>query len=319
MHEALRLSRPIPSLRDPLVLAAFWGWNDGTASAVSALRFLAERWGAEEFATIDPDRFYDLTVARPRRVVEGDRSNLRWPGTRFYVARPAPLERDLLLIVGREPALRWKEYATLVHEVLDAVGANDLLFVGTRPGTVPHTRPSPLTLSDADPYFAELFGLPVQTVRYEGPTGIATVLALELRPAGRRIGRLTALVPYYVDFGPNPRAMIALGEALDRALGTSTRLAAVRSRVDGFAAQVGERLAEADDPRELAELVRQLEERYDAGDPEVLGFVPDPEWAAAAEAEDAELPPSEDVLLGIEELLRELQDGDEPPTSAGSR
>ena len=159
MHEALRLSRPLPALRDPLVLAAFWGWNDGTASAVSALRFMAERWGAEELGTVDADRFYDLTVARPRRVVEGDRGGVRWPGTRFYVARPAPLERDLLLIVGREPALRWREDGERVHEVLDAVGARDLLLIGTRPGAVPHTRPTPLTLGDADPYFAELLGL----------------------------------------------------------------------------------------------------------------------------------------------------------------
>ena len=70
MHDALWVTGQLSSLRDPVVLAAFWGWGDTTGSALGALRYLRNAWQANEVATVDPDRFYDLSVTRPRRVVE---------------------------------------------------------------------------------------------------------------------------------------------------------------------------------------------------------------------------------------------------------
>jgi hypothetical protein len=56
-----------PTLHQPVLVAAFEGWNDAGEAATFAARFLSERWDAEPFATIDPEEFFDFTSARPRR------------------------------------------------------------------------------------------------------------------------------------------------------------------------------------------------------------------------------------------------------------
>jgi len=52
-------------LRRPVLIAAFEGWNDAGDGASAAGAYLARRWGAEPFATIDPDEFFDFTATRP--------------------------------------------------------------------------------------------------------------------------------------------------------------------------------------------------------------------------------------------------------------
>jgi hypothetical protein len=289
MHESLRLSvRELSRLDDPIVVAAFWGWSDGTGSAMATARYLRNEWNATELASIDPDEFYDLTVARPVIRRRGTEVTVRWPGTRFHVAHPTGSTRDVVFIVGREPALRWQQYANLVAEFMEEIGARRFIAMGTRPALVPHTRPAPVMLSDADPEIEEMFGLKSEASRYEGPTGIQSVVIAHLRSLGMQTGRLSALVPNYVSGAPNPRAIIALIECLDRALGTRTDLEPVRAEIPGFDDQV---IETSEDPSGMRANVERLEEQFDATSP------------APETAED--LPSTDEMLQGIEELLRQ--------------
>src|SRR5438309_2213430 len=71
-----------PTLHQPVLVGAFEGWNDAGEAATFAAKFLAERWDAEPFATIDPEDFFDFTSTRPH--VQLDESNMRevvWPTT----------------------------------------------------------------------------------------------------------------------------------------------------------------------------------------------------------------------------------------------
>lgn len=223
MHESLKLQAEPRPLRDPILLVAFRGWNDATGTAVMALRYLREQWGATELAELDPEPFYDFTVQRPfRRNVDGD-SVVRWPTGRFYGAAPAGAGRDFVLLSGREPGLRWQMFAEAVADLAGAVGASACLCIGTRGAATPHKRPSPVDLSNADPKFEELFGLRSCTPADQGPTRINTVLSAHLRSLGTRTGQPSALVPHYVG-AANPKAMLALVETLDRGFGTSSRL-----------------------------------------------------------------------------------------------
>src|SRR5690349_1836990 len=61
-----------PTLHKPVVVAAFEGWNDAGEAATFAARFLAERWDAEPFATIDPEEFFDFTSTRPQVRLDDD-------------------------------------------------------------------------------------------------------------------------------------------------------------------------------------------------------------------------------------------------------
>ena len=69
-----------PSLRRPVLVAAFEGWNDAADAASGAADFLAGQWDARAFASIDPEEFYDFTSVRPRvRLVDGVTRHVDWP------------------------------------------------------------------------------------------------------------------------------------------------------------------------------------------------------------------------------------------------
>ncbi len=298
MHASLRLSSELPQLDDPLVIAAFWGWSDSTGSAMGAFRHLREAWNATEVATVDPERFYDLTVARPQQQLKDGEPTIRWPGTRFYVAHPAGSGHNFVLLGGREPNFAWHTYAELVADFMQGVGAHRFLALGSRPGPVPHTRPSPLVLSDADGYFERLFARASQARPYEGPTGIHTIVSLHLRELGISTARLNAVVPAYLNVGPNPRAMLALVQDLNRALDVSTPVESLLDEIESFSSRMEAGISKLPDAQAMRARLGQLEEQYDA-------------LAATERQSDiGTLPSSDELLRNIEDLLRHHRDKD---------
>ncbi len=301
MHPSVRLSVPrLERLADSIVIAAFRGWHDGTGSAVAAIRYLRAEWGAEEVADLDPDRYYDLTVARPHVQLRGDERIIRWPGTRFYVAPHVEGTRDVVLLAGREPSLAWRSYCDAISDVISELGASTFIALGSRPALVPHTRPALLGLADADPDLEELFGLEANRTGYQGPTGIQTVLGLHLRARGVQTARLTVRIPSYVTAGPNPMAALALVEKLDVATGRHTSLEALHSSVADFERQTEAALDQLDDPRQMRGQIADMERAYDEIAP-----------APTPAARETELPSSESLIGDIEELLREQRRGPE--------
>ena len=61
-----------PAIRQPVVIAAFEGWNDAGDAASTAARYLAERWDAELVAEIDPEEFIDFSSTRPQVQFDDD-------------------------------------------------------------------------------------------------------------------------------------------------------------------------------------------------------------------------------------------------------
>ncbi len=260
---------------------------------MGTVRYLRDAWNATEVATVDPDRFYDLTVSRPRQYrTDGGPPRIRWPGTRFHIARPPGSARDVVLLAGREPSLRWREYSAVVAELMQDIGARQFLSLGSRPAAVPHTRPSPIVLADADTELRALFDREAEESRYQGPTGIQTVIVQYLRSLGMQAARLSALVPAYLTVGPSPHAMIALAEELDRVLGCSTALDNVREEITPFELQVEASLSQLPDPAQMRDEIRRLEQQYDVASAEQ----PAPGPAA--------LPSADELVRGIEDLLR---------------
>ena len=301
MHESLRPVGELKRLRDPLLIGAFWGWGDGTGSAMGTIRYLRAEWGATEVATIDPDRFYDLTVARPRSQPRNGVPNIRWPGTRFHVASPPGADRDVVLLAGREPSLAWREYAALVADFMREVGSTQFLALGSRPAMIPHTRPAPVLLIDSDAYFEELTGRKSEPSTYQGPTGIQTVISLHLKQEGFRTGRISALVPGYVNIGPNPRAVAALVQALNRALGSNTSIEPLLGEIDAYDERTTEALSQLADPAQMRDQIRQMEALYDS-DPTAQQDLREPARPALP---DGELPSGEELIEGIESFFRQ--------------
>src|SRR5215212_7121152 len=110
MTEELRISER-PSLERPVLIAAFRGWNDGGQGASLAGAFLARAWEAERFADIDPEGYYDFQATRPQvSLVDGLTRQIDWPENAFYHGVLEGTERDVVLLLGIEPSLRWRTF-----------------------------------------------------------------------------------------------------------------------------------------------------------------------------------------------------------------
>jgi predicted ATP-grasp superfamily ATP-dependent carboligase len=258
MAEELRIVER-PSLRRPILICAFRGWNDGGQGASLAAGFLARSWGAERFADIDPEEFFDFQVTRPHvSLVEGTTRRVDWPETTFMHAPIPGLDRDAVILLGIEPNMRWRRVGDLVAGLGDEVGVELVVTLGSLLADVPHTRPSPVTGSASDQQLIEELGL--ERSRYEGPTGIVGVLHDAFYRRGISAVSLWSAVPHYVSLAPSPRAALALCERLGSLLGASIDTAELQEASEAYAEQVSQAVAS---DAETAAYVEELEQRTD--------------------------------------------------------
>jgi predicted ATP-grasp superfamily ATP-dependent carboligase len=248
-----------PELTRPVLVAAFRGWNDGAQAASLAAGYLVRLWGAEQFAEVDPEGFFDFQATRPHvSLVDGVTRQIDWPETAFYHAKPGRLDRDVVLLLGIEPNIRWRAFTDLVVGQTQELGIELVVTLGALLADVPHTRPSPVTGSASDPELVRELGL--STSRYEGPTGIVGVLHDACNKAGIPSASLWAAVPHYVSLTPSPRAAAALCERLGGLLGTEIDTAELSQAAETYEEQVSQAVA-ADE--ETAAYVEELERRAD--------------------------------------------------------
>jgi proteasome assembly chaperone (PAC2) family protein len=259
MAEELRIhSRP--ELEKPVLLAAFRGWNDGAQAASLAAGYLAKTWDAEQFAEIDPEDFFDFQATRPHVSLEdGLTRRIEWPETGFYHARPEGLDRDVVLLLGIEPNLRWRTFTELVVGLAGELEVELMITLGALLADVPHTRPAPVTGSATDSELVERLGLSAS--RYEGPTGIVGVLHDACREADIPSASLWAAVPHYVSLTPSPRAAVALCERLGSLIGVDIDVEELEEAAQSYEEQVSEAVASDE---ETASYVEELERRSDS-------------------------------------------------------
>ena len=258
MTDELRIDER-PELERPVLVAAFRGWNDGAQAASLAAGYLAKTWGAERFAEVDPENFFDFQAARPHvSLEEGLTRRIDWPETVFYHARPGGLDRDVVLLLGIEPNLRWRTFTDLVVGLAEDLGIEMLITLGALLADVPHTRPAPVTGSATDKELVERLGLSAS--RYEGPTGIVGVLHDVCGKRGIPSASLWASVPHYVSLTPSPRGALALCERLGSVLGIDIDAAELEEAAANYEEQVSEAVASDE---ETAAYVDELERRSD--------------------------------------------------------
>lgn len=258
----------LPSLHDPVMLAAFEGWNDAGEAASGALAHLEEVWHASPIAALDPENYHDFQVTRPMvGLDENGRRRITWPTTRLSWARPPGSRRDVVLVRGIEPSMRWRAFT---EEILGYAGRLDvrmLVTLGALLADVPHTRPIPISSTSEDERLMERLAL--EPSRYEGPTGIVGVLHDAAARAGLPGLSLWAAVPHYVGQSPSPKAMLALLRRVEELLDVTVPLGELPEDARAWERGVDELAAE---DAEIAEYVRQLEEAKDTAElPEASG------------------------------------------------
>lgn len=253
-------------LRDPIVIAAFEGWNDAAEAATGVVDHLIDQWDAEVAGAIDPEEFYDFQVKRPTVAFDDDGvRRLTWPTTRMYVARPPGLDHDIVLVRGLEPNMRWRAFCA---ELLAGIEEARLVVVlGALLADSPHTRPIPVTASASDPDLVERFGL--EPSRYEGPTGITGVFSDACARVGVPAVSIWAAVPHYIAHAPCPKASLALLGRAESLLNIPLPEGDLPDEARAW--QRGADELSAEDP-EVAEYVATLEQQRDTTElPEATG------------------------------------------------
>jgi proteasome assembly chaperone (PAC2) family protein len=287
--QPLRWERRPDGLRAPALICAFKGWNDAGESATSALTYMGMGLEATRFATIDPEEFLDFQSTRPEvKLVDGLSREIEWPEWEIYEARVPRAPRDLILLSGPEPSMRWRTYCQTVVELAEALGVQLVVTLGALLADVPHSRPVSVTGMASDLGLIERMDLQAPT--YEGPTGITGVLHAACAEAGLPSCSLWAAVPHYVAVVPNPKGALAILRRLETLVGVNVDASSLEE-------------AAADYERQVSRAVEM--------DPEVQAFVERLEKAADEEegSPDPSQLPSGDVLAReFQRFLRQRGD-----------
>ncbi|POX39210.1 hypothetical protein C3486_19235 [Streptomyces sp. Ru73] len=258
----------VPELIDPVMVAAFEGWNDAGDAASAAVAHLDREWKGEVFAALDAEDYYDFQVNRPTVFMEDGVRKITWPTTRLSVVRVGGEKpRDLVLVRGIEPSMRWRSFCNEILGFAHELGVEMLVVLGALLGDTPHTRPVPVSGVTSDPDLARTMDL--EESKYEGPTGIVGILQEACTHAGVPAVSLWAAVPHYVSQPPNPKATLALLNRLEDLLDLRIPLGELSE--DARAWQLGVDQLAAEDS-EVAEYVQSLEEARDTAElPEASG------------------------------------------------
>jgi len=285
-----------PPLRSPILVCAFAGWNDAAGSATTALTTAAESLDAELIAQVDPEEFFDFQANRPTiSLTEGETREIEWPGNVLMTATPQGADRDLVLLAGTEPNLRWRTFSDGIAETAEALGVEMVVTLGALIADVAHSLPVPITGLASDQSLVERLDL--QRSNYEGPTGVVGVLHDACNRRGIPSASLWAAVPHYVAAVPNPKAALALLRRLEGLVEVAVDASELEDETESFERQVSN--AVSANP-EIEELVQRLER----------------EQAEQLSLSD-EIPSGEALARQFERYLRQQGPGPEPGEGGG--
>jgi proteasome assembly chaperone (PAC2) family protein len=265
----------IPLLREPIMIMAFSGWNDAAEAASGAVEHLLSGWRdknddvlPELIANVESEDFYDFQVNRP--VVSIDESEIRsitWPSTQVFGMTIPSMSRDLVIVTGVEPSMKWKSFTSDILDLADDLEVSLIVSLGSLLADVPHTRPITVTGTGAHPSIAHRLGVSVS--KYEGPTGILGIIQDGCMRRGIDAISLWAAVPHYAANAPSPKATLALINTLEEFLNIKIPLSDLPDRADAWENEVNDLAAE---DSEIAEYVKALEESKDAAElPDISG------------------------------------------------
>jgi proteasome assembly chaperone (PAC2) family protein len=257
------------------MILAFNGWNDAADGASGALEHLLSAWSDKDddvvpqlIADVEPEEFYDFQVNRPQ--VSIDESSIRsitWPGTQVFGLVIPTMKRDLVIVRGVEPSMRWKRFTSDLLDLADDLEVSLVITLGSLLADTPHTRPIAVTATGAHPNIADQLGVSVS--RYEGPTGILGIIQDGCLRRGIDAISLWAAVPHYASNSPSPKASLALINSLEDFLNVEIPFGSLQTESDEWEKSIDELAAEDTD---VAEYVKALEESKDANDlPDISG------------------------------------------------
>ena len=255
----IRWGNEPPTLRAPVLLAAFEGWNDAGHAATMAARHFISRWNATETANIDPEHFYDFISTRPHVAFDQFQTRtLTWPTNAFLTCSVSESEQDLVILLGVEPNLKWRTFCNEIIETAKRLNVSHVVTLGSLLSDIPHNRPVEVYGSSTNEETAARLSL--KPSDYEGPTGIVGVLSTQSRESGLPTTSFWSTVPNYVAATPSPKAGLALVQKVSALFGVSVFATDLELAAANYEEEVAEYVASDED---TASYVASLQESWD--------------------------------------------------------
>jgi proteasome assembly chaperone (PAC2) family protein len=270
----------LPQLRDPVLVVALAGWVDAGLAGSGSVVFLQEQLdAARTFARIDLGDLMDLQQTRPTvHLVDGVSREIDWPEITLTAGR---LGRDIVLVSGPEPSLRWRQVLGELVDVAQRLGISEAYTVGGIPAMASHRRPVSVLATGTDESLIERAGAWRQD--YTGPTGAQSVLQVMLGDAGVPTLALWAQVPHYLSGGASPPAIRAVLERLTDLARLSVDLEGLDDQSVAYVDRVEEGLSDRPDVLEIISAIEHGEDEVD----------------------ETELPSGDELASEIERFLRD--------------
>ena len=280
-----------PALSEPVLVVGLEGWVDAGYGAAASMAHLLGVTETSLVATFDVDVLVDHRSRRPvLHLVDGVNTKLSWPTIELRLGHDLD-GRDVLVLTGTEPDIRWRAFTHDVVGLAVDLGVHFFLGFGAYPAPVPHTRPVRLATTATNAELAARGGEVHATL--DVPSGVGAAIEERCAELGLPAIGLWAQVPHYAAGMPYPEASAALIEGL-------ARLAGLRFDTDPLheaAQQHRERLDELVGTNiEHTRMVHNLESAYDA--------------EAAGSGQSAFAPAAgEELAAEVERFLRDLESG----------
>ena len=252
-----------PELREPVLVVALQGWVDAGMAGSEALDVLREQLDAgRRFARIDLADLVDLQQTRPEvSIAEGTTRRVSWPEIECVAGRAG---RDIVLVTGPEPSLRWPSVIDALVSMADRLGVVVAYGLGAMPAVTTHRQRVEVLATASDESLAERVG--ALRTDYVGATGLQTALLVALGEAGIPAVGLWAQVPHYLAGSPSPPATRAILDRLERLTGVAVDLGPLDRRVDRYGPKVEAGLADRPDVAELVEAIEAEHPSATSGD-----------------------------------------------------
>ncbi len=277
------IDRPV-DLHEPVLLMSFTGWVDAGGVGTAAAGLIAS--AGEVIGHFDADALFDYRVNRPTAdFIDGKLTRVEYP--EITITARSLDGTDLLIVSGTEPEFRWQAFVASVQDLVEQFGVSQLVAIGSVPGPVPHTLPTPVLNTSMQRDFAAE-GERIAEGLLQVPAAAVTATEWHLGKLGLPTAGFWAQVPHYMN-QPFTQAIITLVERVGRHLNLMFPLNDLADRADQQRIQLDEMATQQPD---IASHIERLE--------------------SLASQDDA-VPSAEEIGFEIERFLRDEADGGTPP------
>ncbi|WP_053387712.1 proteasome assembly chaperone family protein [Leucobacter japonicus] len=278
----------------PLVVA-MQGLSDAGGAIAQLEEFLWKHGEPEELVRFNADLLLDYRARRPIITFDEDHFVDYAPEELTLSLLHDELGAPFLLLSGYEPDFRWEQFIDTVLLLVHEFEVSITVWSHAIPMPVPHTRPISMTVSGSRDDLIEARSVWKPTTKLSASA--SHVLEYRLHGLGEEVAGFALLIPHYLANTEYPDALYSALDGIMAATGLILPTDEVRRLARQFTAQVDTQIAENE---ESAEMVRNLEQRYDA-------YMEDQSPRSPLVAEDGSIPTADQLASELERYLAEHQ------------